>query len=674
VTSPWPGRWIAAVVLGLSIASAAQQRVSFEFDAGLPEDPALTQQKLNALMAALPASIHLPPSFDTLWSAPDAVQPPTVRLWFFPEAKAQLLRALSAQSTPMAWPAPTLCTVSALFQRPVSLLAPGAVASCSAHVASVLQQLTAVNLSTCLELEEPERYVHASRAPAGLSQSALVTFVDQRTGTLEQQIALVGAALALLPVPDGLLPPDWVPTMRRVLWKIRAVPTARLATARTALSAAIDTLDLQPSCFDPVAGPAARAQLQAMVNELNAVETHVNRVVSVGVAQAASQQQCLAAKGRTRPNLPFPALTDEEREFVGFWLGGVFWRLRGAGLLPTLGTQNLRTFFARRPFREIARVANGTMVGEKAADAVYCNLFDGWGEWFDMGTGRDPSAPAEARQDAYYDLVQMTNRGRQHVADFPLGPYTSCLVFAPGTTRSPEEYLRNAGYDPIALYGGGLSMGPCYLYGLNPLKNFTYYPTAQAPPPYSGMFEGFTNVGEFCAGGSLALGLTRSLLNGTPSGQPPTNLCGARQCGLDPCGDSCGSCPGGLTCDPSGLCVSGGGGGAGGGGAGGGAGGGGAGGGGAGGGGPGGGGAGGGGAGGGGAGGGGAGGGAADGGAAAGGMEGGRDGGPSQGGELSAAGCSCSTGESFALGFLLLGASFRKRVRFRNTSRNPTPT
>lgn len=554
---PLPSLLVAVALLSPGSA-LAQRRLTFAFDAGLPENPTLTQQKLDALTAAIPSWVTVPSSFETLQSAPDGVTPPTVTLWLAPEVKAQLLRAGAAGPGVMTWPAPVRCAATAAFQLPSVLLASGAAPGCGQHETSVRQQLSPTTLTACLELEEPERYVHASRASASLSGTALVAFVEQHTNTLEEQIALVGAGLALQPVPDGLLPADWVPTMRRVLWKLRPAPTARVATARTALTSALGTLTSQAACFDATTGPALRTQVQALLAELDAMEASVSQVVAEGTAAATQQQQCLAARGRTRPALPYPALTDEEREFVAFYLGGVFWRMRGAGMFPTLGTNNLRNFFARRPFREIGRLANGTPVAEKAADAIYCNLFDGWGSWFDMGTGRDPTSPAEDRQDAYYDLVMMTDRGRQHVGDLPTGPYLSCLLYAPGIDKAPERYLREANYDPLPLFAGGLSMGPCYLYGLNPLKAFTYYTTPLAPAPYSGMFEGFTTIGEFCTGASLGLGLTRSLLNGTPTGQAPATLCGLRQCGVDACGTSCGTCASGMRCDAAGMCVSGG--------------------------------------------------------------------------------------------------------------------
>ncbi|MCA2979107.1 MAG: hypothetical protein INH41_02455 [Myxococcaceae bacterium] len=548
---------LAGLVLVASSA-LAQRKVPFEFDGGLARAPGPTQQARAALEAALPAWQQLPATFETLESAPAGVTTPTTTLWFFPEVKAQLLRVADAGVGPMAWPAPVVCARSAAFSAPTTgLLAMGASATCQQREASVRQALTPANLTACLDHEQPERFVAASRVPAGLSQSALNAFVEQRTNTLEQQLALAGAGLALVPVPTGLLPPDWVPTMRAVLWKLRGPDTARLAAARVALTASSALLASDATCFDPVQGPQLRAALQAMVAELDAIEAAIAQVIAQGTATAARQQQCLALRGRTRPALPVPSLTDEERQFVAFWLGGVYWRMRGGGLLSLGSTQNARTYFTRRPFREVARLANGTNVGERAADAVYCGLFDGWGQWMDMGTTMNPSAPPEENQDMYGDLVGMTNRGREQVAAKTTAT-SLCYLLNVSGNKHAEEQLRDANYDTRPLFAAGLQMGPCYLYSLNPLGGFRWYTTAQTQPPYSDFLEGFTALGEFCTGASLALGLTQSLLQGTPTGQPPMSGCANRRCGVDACGASCGTCTPGTSCDAAGQCVSGG--------------------------------------------------------------------------------------------------------------------
>ncbi len=540
-------RWF---VLGFFIAGTAwaQRKVPLEFDGGLGADPAGTQAKLTALTNRIPAALSIPPSFVPMLTGPDGAPVGAATVWLSPEVRAQYHRAADAGTAAMPWPSPSFCAQHATFVLP----APG---SCAQDEAAVRAALSAATLAACLEVEEPERYMAASRAPATLApndSSGRVAFAESHTRNLEEQLAFAGAALGTMPVPQGLLPPDFVPALRRVLWKIRpaAATTGRLQAARTAYASALSTMmNAQPQCFDA----SLLTAVQTLDAELAALAAHVTQVLADGTAQAANERQCLGARSRSRPALPFPALTDAEREQVAFWLGGIYWRMRGGGVFQLGSTQNARTLFARRPFVELAKLAGGanTTAAERAADALYCALGDGWGDWMDMGT-------TPGGQDFHEDLVDMTERGRQHVMDFSTSALGLCLgqgVF--NVNKSAEQYLREAGYDTQALFAGGISMGPCYAVAYNPMKAFTYF-GANAPAPYSDLILGATSMGEFCVGASMGLGLVRSLLNGTPTGQAPVNLCAGRQCGTDACGTSCGTCSAGMSCDANGQCVMGG--------------------------------------------------------------------------------------------------------------------
>jgi hypothetical protein len=121
--------------------------------------------------------------------------------------------------------------------------------------------------------------------------------------------------------------------------------------------------------------------------------------------------------------------------------------------------------------------------------------------------------------------------------------------------KGAEEYLRDDGYDTQLMYAAGLDFGACYLHSLNPMKDFTYFTTAQAPAPYTNVIEGFTTMGEFCVGASLGLAMTRSFLNGKSNGMAPHDLCQARVCGTDVCGNPCGTCAANETCNAAGACV-----------------------------------------------------------------------------------------------------------------------
>lgn len=518
------GLWAA---LSFVAADAHAAKVPFSFAPALGANPARTQQKLAALEGKLPASFALPSSLVKLQSG-------NIDVWFFPEMAATFQRAGTAKKTPMAWPggSPALCAKHSTFAIPSSLLAAGAPGTCGAAEGTVRQKLAAS--SVCLDVEQPERYV-LSYAPAVVD--------DSTTATVESLIGLAGEALSHYPAPDGLLPADWVPTLRSVIWKIRRpVIAQQIAAARQEYTQALATLSSQASCFDPTAHTALTAAVGGLDAELAAAEKHLADIEATGKAKADQERVCLGAHARTRGALPFPSMTAAERKFVAFWLGGIYWRMRGGGLIPLGSTQKARVQFCERPLRRIGDLAGGS-VGEEAGYRTFLNIFDGWGEWMDMGT-------TPGGQDLYEDLVQMTDRGRQQVADPPNGGLPIPVSF----TTSAATYLGEKGYDTTALLTGGLDMGPCYAYALDPLKDFRYADTPMAP--YNGqLIEGFTAIGEFCAGASISLGLAETLLEGTPTGAPPVDLCAGKQCGDDGCGGSCGACAAGTTCNDEGKCV-----------------------------------------------------------------------------------------------------------------------
>jgi hypothetical protein len=506
-----------AAALVLCAGTARASKVPLSFDPTLGAQPARTQQKLAALEAKLPASFALPATLQS-------VKTGTLTLSFYPEMLAQLQRTGSATGT-MTWPqTPVHCAKHATFTPPVTLLAAGAPVSCGTAEASVRSRL--LDASACRDVEEPERYV-LSYPPAVVD--------DASTGSIEALIGLAGEALSRHPLPNGLLPTGWVAQLRSVLWKIRrGAIDAQIAKAHASYTQILSTLTSQSACFDATVKTALTVKVGELDAELKALTTHVDGLAATDLATAQREVACMEARARTRAALPYPSLTRSERELIAFWLGGVYWRMRGGGLLPTGSTQKARTYFLQRPFQRIAELAGGAGIGNDLGTAIYLNIFDGWGEWMDMGT-------TAGGQDLYEDLVQMTDRGRHQVADTPL--------FA----ASAVKVLTDRGYDTTELVTGGLDMGPCYAYGLGELSNFRY--ADQTVPPYGAFIEGFTAVGEFCTGASMALGMAKALLDGVPSGKPAAALCLGRTCGDDGCGGSCGTCPGGKACSPDGACL-----------------------------------------------------------------------------------------------------------------------
>ena len=506
---------VVAALFARPAAAADPQRWPFLFDPAITADPTGTGNAIATGAASLP---NLPVA------AMDTLQSDSATLWYWPESKALLTRIASTMGAGTAtWPTtPVMCTAHHAFGVPAVLLVPGASAACSSADATIRQQLT--NLAACDGVEQPERYA--------LSYDP--TQARQKVGNLEDMIGLAGEGFSHATLPVGLLPDDFVPTLRTVLDKIRKdTLSAAIAASRAAYAQASKAGSDNAACFDATALASLQAGIASLNKELDAAQAHLDKLDSDGTAAHAQEDVCLAAQGRVRNTLPFPSLTAAERRALAFWLGGIYWRMRGGGLIPLGATQDARWYFLEQPFTHIGELAGG-QDGADAAFDIYLQIFEGWSDWQDMGN-------VQPGGDKYADLVSMTSRGQRQVG-------------------SAVTLLGGRSYDTLALNTGGLQMGPCYFYAYYPLAWFRWADMVAAP--YSGFIDWPTAVGEFCSGASMGLGFAETLLAGKPTGAPPTvTLCAGRSCGDDGCGGSCGSCAAGMSCSTAGTCVAGGGGG-----------------------------------------------------------------------------------------------------------------
>jgi MYXO-CTERM domain-containing protein len=500
---------LATAALAAS-ASAAPQVWPFAFDAGLDGDAAASiQQQLTTGAAALPP---LPVSELTTLTTDTG----TMTLWFWPENAALLTGIGGAGPDPMIWPStPVMCAKHAAFVMPV--LATDDAGTCAA-VASQITQAIVPNLSACILTEQPELYV-LGYSPADVASDV---------GNIEDMIGLAGEALTHAGPPlTGILPAPWVPTLRTILDKIRDPKlVAALGAATAGYGQATGLLSANTSCFDPTVAANLTTSLAGLTSEVATITTYLQNLEAAGEAASAQENTCLAAVSRVRETLPYPSLTETDREFVAFWLGGTYWRMRGGGLIPLGSTQEARLYYVEDGFGQIAALVGGADGQNNTGVSFFLELVsDGWAEWQAMGTNGD---------DKYADIIGMTERGQRQVAVDING-------------------LEPLGYDTGELLSGALQMGPGYYYAYYPLSAFRYAP--DLTPPYSGFIDWPTAIGEFNIGAALGLGLARTLLPGKPTGQPPTvTLCSGRACGDDGCGGSCGTCAAGLVCDAAGAC------------------------------------------------------------------------------------------------------------------------
>ncbi len=502
----------AIALLLIARSAVAAPHWPFDFDPSIAADPSGTGSKIATGNSTYP---EMPITRMT------ALQSDAVTLYYWPEVAALLERMRTSwTAAPIAaWPlTSTVCTAHAAFTVPTALLESSM--SCQAVDAAIHSELA--DLGACSDVEFPELYSLAyDPANARATSSNLVDMIGQ-----------AGEAWSHAPTlpQQGLLPDDFVPTLRTILDKLRhdALVT-HLTTAHGNYDQAIAALAMNAACFDPAAVASVTTALHAMDAELDAASSHLQQLQTTGLAAAAQEGVCLAAQSRVRNTLDYPSLTRAEREWLAFWVGGTYWRMRGGGLIPLGSTQDARLYFVNNAYGQLGSMLGGQDGIDTAFQIYLPLLFDGWSDWQDMGT--NPGG------DKYDDLVSMSARGETQV-------------------HGAVSLLAGRGYTTLDLTVGGLQMGPGYYRGYYPLQGFTWAAEIEPQPPYSDGISGPTAIGEFSMGAEMILGLAHTLLDGKATGLPPTvTLCQNATCGDDGCGGSCGTCPDGLTCS-AGACTS----------------------------------------------------------------------------------------------------------------------
>lgn len=337
-------------------------------------------------------------------------------------------------------------------------------------------------IEDCLEVNVPESYV--LKHPNGQ--------VDSKTLlSIEGQVETVGEALSHIEIPLSLIPASHQESVRRVILKIRMQELlGRYEKRIKEQGAFVRAIDESPDCFLATSDEVnnARNLTAELLEESKKALQTLRAIDTEGRIRAREDRQKVLATGRSHNLLPYENLTDQERELLAFYVGGLFWRMRGGGLLDDpQGTQMTRHLFTLLPMRSLGLMAGGT-IGRDAGTLIYFAVFKGWGMWMDMGRTKKLT-----EGDRYHDLVSMTNRGKYQVEE-------------------AAELLHKNGYDDTYLRMGGLQMGPCYDYSWEHLSAITI--GADLKKPYSVFLEGPTSWGEFCAGAAISLGFVRSLLRG----------------------------------------------------------------------------------------------------------------------------------------------------------------
>ena len=168
----------------------------------------------------------------------------------------------------------------------------------------------------------------------------------------------------------------------------------------------------------------------------------------------------------------------EERQALTTWLGAVYWRMRGGGIVDKPeGTQKTRLYYTAYAFQTLAELnGNSSGVGNSLMQKL---IFKGWGEWMDMG--HTPNKDSEIN-----DLINMTARGIYQVED-----------------------IVNSVRFPNVLKVAGLHMGNCYITAWDQLSGVYFLPDLK--PPFDRYMDGPTAWGEYCVGAAIGYGLSAGM-------------------------------------------------------------------------------------------------------------------------------------------------------------------
>jgi hypothetical protein len=472
-----PLKTIMVVFLMLSgplTAGASPNPWPFDFDSQISPYQDYIDQRIGEFSANLPGVPDTPLTEVDLGD---------IRLYFYPEMADAFFRARDSgpgYADPLARD-PVMCQRHASFSLP-ALNLQSSQPVCSQAKSQIEAAFTDCQ-KACRYVEFPELYVQEYEA-GPIPPSTLTSF--------EGLISLCGEALMHVDFQENLLHPDLITVTREVIAKLRydALLDA-IAAQRTAYRDALAGLQTASYCFTAADVSALTADIDALTLELDAALQWLIDLYSDGLAQAARDLAAVTCQCRARDELLHPALSDYERLMLSFYIGGIYWRMRGAGLVaePPDPDQGLlrRYYFVEFPYQLVAELNAGLVDADNVGRDIFIQENWGYADWMDMG-----NSPG---RDKYADLVDMTDRGRQAT-----------------TLAAPR--LTNRGYDVRDLVFGGLMMGPCYYYAWEELR--TYQLGEDLQYPYMWFLEGPTAIGEFCTGGTLALGLARTLLWGKP--------------------------------------------------------------------------------------------------------------------------------------------------------------
>jgi|GEM_PF-6431440 len=217
----------------------------------------------------------------------------------------------------------------------------------------------------------------------------------------------------------------------------------------------------------------------ALLSELGAIE-------SAGLKRAQEDRAKVVNAGFKRDELPFPAMSDDDRLFLSTALGGFLWRSRGGGVFHDPTNTNIRrTAFTLLPFEALGKL-NAASKGTGLGAELWSGLFTPWGKFHDMG---------RLDGDKESDYTSMRERGTEQLSNMRGG-------------------ITGGGFTPNYIDAAGPMMGDCYWYGWEKLEKVAMGVDLNNQPPYQHAIAGPTQWGELCTGGNFGFAMAASLLQG----------------------------------------------------------------------------------------------------------------------------------------------------------------
>lgn len=372
---------------------------------------------------------------------------------------------------------------------------------CRDSVATLIQQFGLAQ-KKCQRLADPATYIQTEfekRYPQfvpllGQFHKHAINPEDFKIKEVKDLIVVVGAQLLTAKFPEKIAHPNFKIQAAKILKKL----------LYEEFSKSIDELRIQEQQMEKRLSDCGSVQsvnlIKKMQGDLEEFKKYLDQLNSEGKAQAQRQAEAVSERGLCRNKLPYPNLTDEDREFLSIYLGGLYWRLRGGGVWSRKKGSQSGRYYNLVPLQILGDLVAGPE-GSQIGKGIHHRIGLGYSRHMDHGFSND---------DKWIDLMNMTRRGYFQVGyrESEIVPWLKYKVLYDIKSSGISEAL-NLKYSPSWLIAGGAHMGLCYYYSYERFFKKLIVGKELLLAPTGG-----TDWAEICFGSSLSLGMAKTLLYG----------------------------------------------------------------------------------------------------------------------------------------------------------------